>query len=200
MSLAELKKIIVSGEMYNDVSPELINARSEAFRLATEYNNSYGRSMEERIVLLKKMLRKVGENVHFEQFFRCEFGFNITIGNNFYANYDCILLDGGEIVIGNNVLFGPRVGIYTSNHAIDAEERIAGGCYSKSVKIGNNVWIGASVVINQGVSIGDNAIIGSGSVVTKDIPGDVVAAGVPCKVIRKITKEDKTGYGLFSKK
>ena len=103
------------------------------------------------------------------------------------------MLDGGGIEIGDNVLFGPRVGIYTSNHAMDAWERVHGAWYAKPVKIGNNVWVGAGVHINQGVTIGDNTIIGSGSVVTKDIPANVVA-GVPCKVIREITEEDKTEY------
>ena len=112
----------------------------------------------------------------------------------FYANFDCVMLDGGSIEIGDHVLFGPRVGIYTSNHAIDPIERAEGGYYAKGVKIGNHVWIGAGVHINQGVTIGDNTIIGSGSVVTKSIPANVIAAGVPCKVIRAITKKDKTGY------
>jgi maltose O-acetyltransferase len=94
------------------------------------------------------------------------------------------------------VLFGPRVGIYTSNHAIDAQERVKGACYARKVKIGNNVWIGAGVHINPGVTIGDNTIIGSGSVVTKSIPAHVVAVGVPCKVIRAITEADKTGFSL----
>ena len=104
------------------------------------------------------------------------------------------MLDGGGIEIGDDVLFGPRVGIYTSNHAINAAERAAGGCYAKPVKIGNRVWVGAGVNINQGVTIGDGAIISSGSVVTKDIPAGVIAAGVPCKVIRSITDADKAGF------
>lgn len=142
------------------------------------------------------MLKSIGKGVHFEPNFRCEFGFNITIGDNFYANFDCVMLDGGVIDIGNNVLFGPRVGIYTSNHATNAKERAAGGCYAKPVKIGNNVWIGAGVHINQGVTIGNNTIIGSGSVITKSIPENVIAAGVPCKVIREITEEDRTGFEI----
>lgn len=105
-----------------------------------------------------------------------------------------VMLDGGGIEIGDHVLFGPRVGIYTSNHAVDAWERVNGACYARPVKIGNHVWVGAGVHINPGVTIGDNTIIGSGSVITKDIPANVIAAGVPCKVIREITEADKTGY------
>ena len=194
MNLEEQKQFILSGKMYNDLSQELIQARENMIFLTNEYNNSFGSQQNEREELLKKLLKSIGKGVHFEPTFRCEFGFNITIGDNFYANFDCVMLDGGEISIGNNVLFGPRVGIYTSNHAIDKVEREAGGCYAKAVKIGNNVWIGAGVSINQGVTIGDNTIIGSGSVITKSIPANVVAAGVPCRVIREITQEDKTGF------
>lgn len=194
MTLEEQKQFILSGKMYNDLTVELIEARKESVFLTNEYNSSFGKTQSEREEILKRLLKSIGKGVHFEPTFRCEFGFNIEIGDNFYANFDCIILDGGGISIGNNVLFGPRVGIYTSNHAIDAKERIAGGCYAKPVKIGNNVWIGAGVIINQGVTIGDNTIIGSGSVITKDIPANVVAVGVPCKVIREITEEDKTGF------
>lgn len=194
MTLEEQNNYILSGKMYNDLTPELIEAREKAVFLTNEYNMSLGKSSKERELILRKLLKSVGEGVHFERTFRCEFGYNISIGNNFYANFDCIMLDGGGIEIGDNVLFGPRVGIYTSNHAANAWERTHGACYAKPVKIGNNVWIGAGVHINQGVTIGDNTIVGSGSVITKDIPANVIAAGVPCKVIRQITEADKTGY------
>ncbi|AVA23407.1 sugar O-acetyltransferase [Rhizobium sp. CB3171] len=194
MTLADQLEIIRSGKMYNDLTPELIKAREEAVLLTNRYNASFGKTSAERESILRELLGKVGEHVLFEPTFRCEFGRNVVIGNNFYANFDCVLLDGGGIEIGNDVLFGPRVGIYTSNHAIDASERAAGACYAKPVRIGNGVWIGAGVHINQGVTIGDGAIIGSGSVVTKDVPAGVIAAGVPCKVIREITEMDRTGF------
>ncbi|MEQ8154916.1 MAG: sugar O-acetyltransferase [Clostridiaceae bacterium] len=194
MTLEEQKQLILSGKMYNDLTPELINAREKTVFLTNEYNNSFGRPQKEREEILKRLLKHIGKGVHFEPAFRCEFGFNITLGDNFYANFDCVMLDGGGIEIGSNVLFGPRVGIYTSNHAADPQERAAGACYAKPVKIGNNVWVGAGVHINQGVTIGDNVIIGSGSVVTKSIPSNVIAAGVPCRVIREITEADKTGF------
>lgn len=195
MTFEDYQQKMLSGDMYNDLAPVLVEARKEAICKTDAYNASYGKEASIRETILKTVLKSIGTGVHFEPDFRCEFGHNIMIGNNFYANFDCILLDGGEIIIGNNVLFGPRVGIYTSNHAIDAIERVAGGCYAKKVVIGNNVWLGAGVTVNQGVTIGDNTIIGSGSVVTKSIPANVVAAGVPCKVIRAITDQDKTGYG-----
>lgn len=194
MNLNKQMQRVLSGAMYNDLTPELNKARQDAVFLTNEYNASYGRPQAEREAILKRLFKSIGEQVHFEPNLRCEFGSNISIGNYFFANFDCILLDCGGIEIGDHVLFGPRVGIYTANHAADAYERIHGGCYAKPVKIGSNVWVGAGVHINQGVTIGENSIIGSGSVVTKDIPANVIAAGVPCRVLRSITEADKTGY------
>ncbi|MBP2623675.1 O-acetyltransferase [Streptococcus oricebi] len=180
--------------MYNDLTPELVEAREKVVFLTNAYNESFGKSAQEREAILKELFHSIGSNVHFEPTLRCEFGYNTSIGDNFYANFDCVLLDGGGITIGNNVLFGPRVGLYTSNHAIDAQERSQGACYAKPITIGDNVWLGAGVHVNQGVTIGKNSVIGSGSVVTHDIPDNVVAAGVPCRVIRQITENDRTGY------
>ena len=185
---------IRSGRMYNDLSAELIAARQSAVLLSNAYNQSFGQPGGEREAILKRLLGTVGQGVHFEPTFRCEFGRNIHIGDNFYANFDCVMLDGGGIYIGDHVLLAPRVGIYTSNHAIDPLERAAGGCFAKPVRIGHRVWIGAGVHINPGVTIGEGAIIGSGSVVTADIPPMVIAAGVPCKVLRAISEKDKTGF------
>ncbi|WP_242325074.1 sugar O-acetyltransferase [Faecalibaculum rodentium] len=194
MTLEEQRRTMLAGKMYNDLTTELIQAREQAVFLTNEYNASFGQPQAQREAILRQLLKSVGSGAHFEPSFRCEFGFNISIGDNFYANFDCVMLDGGGIEIGNNVLLGPRVGIYTSNHAIDPAERVAGGCYAKPVKIGNNVWVGGGVNINQGVTIGDNTVIGSGSVVTRSIPANVVAAGVPCRVIREITEADRTGF------
>ena len=136
MTLEEQRQFILSGAMYNDLTQELVQARERAVRLTTAYSESYGQPQKEREKILKELLGSVGENPYFEPGFRCEFGYNISIGNHFYANFDCVMLDGGGIEIGDNVLFGPRVGIYTSNHALDAEERMAGACYAKKVTIG----------------------------------------------------------------
>ncbi|WP_169985195.1 sugar O-acetyltransferase [Microbispora sp. H10836] len=194
MTLDAQRAHILSGRMYNDLTDELIEARRRAVLLTTEYNNSFGQPQHDREVILRRLLRQVGQDCHFEPTFRCEFGFNISIGDHFYANFDCVMLDGGGITIGHHVLFGPRVGIYTSNHAIDAAERAAGACYAKPVTIGDHVWIGGDVTINQGVTIGDNSIIGSGSVVTRPIPSGVIAVGSPARVLRTITEADKSGY------
>lgn len=194
MNLEEQRQLILSGRMYNDLTKELVDARARAVLLTNEYNASLGRPEPEREAILKRLLKLIGREVHFEPTFRCEFGYNISIGSHFYANFDCVMLDGGGIEIGDHVLLGPRVGIYTSNHAANAQERAGGACYAKPVKIGDHVWIGGGVQVNPGVTIGDNTIIGSGSVVTRDIPANVVAAGVPCRVLRRITEQDKTGY------
>lgn len=183
-----------SGLMYNDLTPELVAARERAVLLTTQYNQSFARPPAEREALLRQLLGSVGQRVHFEPSLRCEFGSNIHIGHRFYANFDCVMLDGGGIFIGDDVLFAPRVGLYTSNHAIDPAERAAGGCYARPIRIGHRVWIGAGAHITPGVTVGEGSVIGAGSVVTKDIPAGVVAAGVPCKVIRPITDSDRTGY------
>ena len=185
---------IRSGQMYNDLTPALVAAREQTVLLTNQYNSAFSRPASEREDILRQLLGSLGTSVHFEPTFRCEFGRHIHIGNNFYANFDCVMLDGGGITLGDDVLLGPRVGIYTSNHAIDPAERAAGACYARPVRIGNRVWVGAGVHINPGVTIGEGSIIGSGSVVTSDIPPHVIAAGVPCRVIRAITEADKTGY------
>jgi maltose O-acetyltransferase len=194
MTLAEQRELIRSGQMYNDLTDELVQARERTVLLTNEYNAAFGRPAAERERILAALLGGIGRGVHFEPTFRCEFGVNIVIGDNFYANFDCVMLDGGGITIGDNVLFGPRVGIYTSNHAIDAGERVAGACVAKPVAIGSNSWIGGGVTINPGVTIGENTVIGSGSVVTRSVPSNVIAAGVPCAVLRPITDADKTGW------
>ncbi|WP_223884323.1 sugar O-acetyltransferase [Micromonospora craniellae] len=194
MTLEEQREHILSGRMYNDLTDELVQARQRAVLLTTEYNDSFGQSPQQREAILRRLLRAVGSGAQFEPTFRCEFGFNISVGDHFYANFDCVMLDGGGITIGDHVLFGPRVGIYTANHAVDAGERAAGACYAKPVTIGDHVWIGGGVTINQGVTIGANTIIGSGSVVTRSIPSGVIAVGSPARVLREITDADKTGY------
>ncbi|HWS37536.1 MAG TPA: sugar O-acetyltransferase [Actinoplanes sp.] len=194
MTLEAQREHILSGRMYNDLTVELVEARQRTVLLTDEYHRSFGRPQAEREEILRRLLKSVGRDCHFEPTFRCEFGFNISVGDAFYANFDCVMLDGGGISIGDHVLFGPRVGIYTSNHAIDAAERVAGGCHAKPVTIGDRVWVGGGVTINPGVSIGSDSIIGSGSVVTKPIPAGVIAVGNPARVLREITDDDKSGF------
>lgn len=194
MSLEAQRAHILTGAMYDDRTAELVAARARAVVASNAYNGSLGLSVPEREALLAQLLGSVGTGAQFEPTFRCEFGYNIAIGHHFYANFDCIILDGAEVSIGDDVLFGPRVSIYTSNHALHPHERVAGACYAKPVRIGDNVWVGGGVTIAPGVTIGDNAVIGAGSVVTRDLPANALAMGMPARVRRLITDDDRSGY------
>ena len=194
MNLDAQRAVILSGAVYNDLTEELVQARERAVIATDRYNASFGQPAGVREALLRDLLRHAGTGAFFEPTFRCEFGYNISVGEGFYANFDCVMLDGGGITIGDHVLLGPRVSIYTTNHALDPAERAAGACIAKPVVIGDKVWIGGGVTINPGVTIGDGAVIGSGGVVTSDIPARTIAAGVPARVIRPITEADRTGY------
>lgn len=183
-----------AGLTYNDFDKDLFNRRVEAKKLFRAYNRTDDDEVDKRNDIMHRLFRHVGENVWIEPDFRCEFGKNITIGNNVYINFGCVILDCGQVSIGNNTLIGPNVGIFSGNHAADAMERTAGGLIPKPVAIGDRVWICGNVSIVPGVRIGDESVIGAGSVVTHDIPSGVIAAGNPCRVLRKITEKDKVGY------
>ena len=185
---------MATGAPYDDLTAELVAARQSAVLATNSYNASYGRPQAEREALLREVLGSAGEGANFEPTFRCEFGRNIRVGDRFWANFDCVMLDGAAITIGDDVLIGPKVGIYTSNHAFDLAERMAGSCDAHPVTIGDGVWIAGGVTILPGVSIGAGAIIGAGSVVTRDVPAGVIAAGNPARVLRAITEHDRTGY------
>ena len=187
------KEKMLNQEYYICWDEELTEERERAKDLLFEFNKLKPSERKERNQIIKKLFHTVGENAWIESPFNCDYGYNITIGDNFYANTNCTILDCAKVTIGNNVLIGPNVSLYTPNHAIDADERKAGYERSLPITIGHNVWIGGSVTIVPGVTVGDNAIIGAGSVITKDIPANVIAAGVPCKVIRPITEEDVKG-------
>lgn len=188
--MTEWEKML-AGLPNNDRAPELEARRLVAKRLFRAYNRTTEEDVEVREEIKRQLFRSVGKNVFIEPDFICEMGNNITIGDHVFMNFGCIIFDMGEVTIGDNVMFGPRVGIYTTNHAFNPEERIDNVVISKPVHIGNRVWIAADVKIVQGVTIGDDSIIGAGSVVTKDIPAGVIAAGNPCRVIRAITEKDK---------
>lgn len=188
--MTEWEKML-AGLPSDDRDEEVEARRLVAKRLFRAYNRTTETDVEVREKIKTELFRSVGKNVFIEPDFICELGSNITIGDNVFINFGCIIFDMGEVTIGDNAMFGPRVGIYTTNHAFDAEERIANVVVSKPIHIGNRVWLSADVKIVQGVTIGDNSIIGAGSVVTKDIPPNVIAAGNPCRVIRKITEKDK---------
>lgn len=180
-----------SGELYNGRDRELVDARAAAKKLCMEFNSATYNDYLKKGRILDRLLSFKGENIWIEPDFFCDYGDNIFIGDNFYANHNFVILDCAEVNIGNNVYFGPNCSLFTACHPIDAEERNSGLEYAKPIKIGNDVWIGGNVCILPGVTIGDNVVIGAGSVVTSDIPSGVVAAGNPCKELRKITEADK---------
>lgn len=185
------KEKMLSGKLYNANEPVLVNERLSAKEILFEFNNLSPKDLEKRNQLLIKLIGKTPASFYIEPPFRCDYGYNIEIGNHFYANYNLVILDCAKVVIGDHAFIGPNVGIYTASHPLHAELRNQEVEYALPITIGNNVWIGGNVVINPGVNIGNNAVIGSGSVVTRDIPDDVVAVGNPCRVIRQITGDDR---------
>lgn len=158
------------------------------------YNNLPPEEYERQTQLIKEILGKTGQFVHIEAPFHCDYGYNIEVGENFFANYNFVVLDIGKVRIGANAQIAPNVAIYTAGHPIHPEARNSGYEYGIDVTIGDNVWIGGNACIMPGVHIGDNVVIGGGSVVTKDIPSNVIAVGNPCHVVREITDEDKQYY------
>ena len=175
---------MLNGELYNPDDEELVKERRNARRLTRIFNQT----MEEakRTELLKELFGSTGNSINIEPNLRCDYGYNIHVGENFFSNFDCTFLDVCEIQIGDNCFIAPGVHIYTATHPINAAERIAGTEYGKPVKIGDNVWIGGRAVINPGVTIGSNVVIASGAIVTKDVPDNAVIGGNPARIIKTI--------------
>ncbi|HCU44332.1 sugar O-acetyltransferase [Sphingobacterium faecium] len=181
----------VTNQFYRESGKELFEKRLHAKMQVKKFNDTEPKSFKERQLIIKNLLKAKSNRFFIEAPFYCDYGFNISIDDNFFANYNCTLLDSAPITIGKNVLFGPHVSLFTSTHAIHPEDRAKGWQCSKSITIADNVWLGGHVIVNPGINIGENSIIGSGSVVTKDIPANVIAAGNPCKIIRNITEADR---------
>lgn len=188
------KEKMISGKPYKAFGDELLAERQYAKEMIFDFNSLRPNQIDERNEILKRLLGKTKDKYFIEPPFRCDYGYNIEIGENFYSNYNLIILDCAPVKIGDNVLIGPNVSIYTAGHPLHYEIRNQEYEYAFPIIIGDNVWIGGNVVINPGVSIGENSVIGSGSVVTKDIPKNVIAIGNPCKVVRVITDDDKHYY------
>lgn len=185
------KEKMIAGEPYQAMGRELFDERQHAKEELHKYNNLAPSKIKERNQILKQLLGKTGKSFFIEPPFRCDYGYNIELGENFYANYNLTILDCAKVSIGVNVMIAPNVSLFTAGHPIHHEPRVAGWEYALPITIGDHVWIGGNTVINPGVSIGNNSVIGSGSVVTKDIPDNVVAVGNPCRVIKYISEEDK---------
>lgn len=187
--MAREKEKMLHGLYYNAQDPELVRERDYARYLLYEFNSLKPWEKEQRLSILKRLMVAKG-SLYVEPPFYCDYGYNIEVGDGFYANFGCVILDCHKVYIGDNVLLGPNVQIYTAGHPVDPKERLAGYEYARPVTIGSNVWIGGSTVICPGVSIGDNVTIGAGSVVTKDIEANVVAAGNPCRIIKRFDDQN----------
>ena len=178
------KQKMLSGELYNAADPVLANERLQARLLLKRYNDSGAGNQQLRQQLLKELIPSQGEGLWIEPPFYCDYGTNIIVGDKVYFNFNCVILDVMKVTIGNNVLAGPSVQIYTAMHPMNYKERASGVEFAKAIIIGSDVWIGGGAIICPGVTIGNRTIIGAGSVVTKNIPDDVFAAGNPCRVIK----------------
>jgi len=180
------KEKMVNGELYDPDDPELVAERERARELTRRYNHTAVHDEAERRELLEELVGSLGEECVVEPPFRCDYGYNIHVGENFFANFDCVVLDVCRVDIGRNCQIGPGVHIYTATHPLDASERVKGPEYGKPVTIGDNVWIGGQAVINPGVSIGDDSVIASGAVVAADVPENVVVQGNPATVVKEL--------------
>lgn len=175
------KEKMLSGKLYKSskLFDELIKTKDLCFK----YNNLMPSNLEERSKILKQILGKTKVKFYIEQPFLCDYGYNIEIGQNFYANHNLVILDCNKVKFGDNVFVGPNCSFYTAEYPLDVKIRNEGLESAKPIEIGNNVWIGGSIVVLPGIKIGDNTVIGAGSVVTKDIPSNVVAVCNPCRVL-----------------
>jgi len=180
------KQKMLAGELYNASDSELVTGRKNASRLTRSYNATSEQEKEQRTQILSELFGAMGQNINIEPPFYCDYGSNIYVGDDFYMNFGGVILDCTSVHIGEKVLCGPSVHIYTASHPTDPEVRRSGLELAAPVKIGNNVWIGGGAIVCPGVTIGDDTTIGAGSVVVKDIPARVVAAGNPCRVINHL--------------
>lgn len=180
------KQKMLSGELYNAATQPLIAQRARAKDLTFRLNQTHPSQEEERSALLRELLGAVGEGFHVESPFQCDYGYNITAGKQLYINHNCVILDCAQVRLGDNVMLGPNVGLYTAGHPLEAKVRSSGLEFAHPITIGDNVWIGGNAVVLGGVTIGENSVIAAGSVVTRDIPPNTLAAGVPCRPIRRL--------------
>ena len=180
------KEKMLAGELYNASDSHLSMERRVARLLCKNYNDSTDEQVLLRREILRDLIGGYGKGLVIEPPFYCDYGSNISLGEKVYFNFNCVVLDVNKVTIGNNVLFGPNVQIYTATHPMDSKIRAQGLETGKPITIGSDVWVGGGVIFSPGVTIGDRSVIGAGSVVTRDIPADTFAAGNPCKVIKTL--------------
>lgn len=184
-----------NGYLYDaNYDKEIVEARTKCADLCYEFNNCKPSDTEKQQVLLPHILGSIKGTPVITAPFYCDYGFNISVGENFYTNHNVTILDGAKVAFGNNVFIAPNCVFSTAGHAIDSEQRGRGLEIAQPITVGDDVWFGANVTVLPGVTIGSNTVIGAGSVVTKDIPSGVIAVGNPCRVMREITEQDKYKY------
>jgi maltose O-acetyltransferase len=177
---------MLSGVLYDLLDPELVEARRRARLLSKRYNETSDEEQPLRATILAELLGVPQTNAWIEPPLFCDYGVNIKLGDKVYFNFNCVVLDVAEVRIGDRTMFGPLVQIYTATHPLEAAARSSGRELGKAINIGSDVWIGGGAIVCPGVTIGDRTVVGAGSVVTRDLPSDVFAAGNPCRVIRQI--------------
>ena len=180
------KDKMIAGEMYDPMDKQLVEDRIQTRLLLKKLNDTTEDKPDQRIHIQQQLLPNASQDLWVQSPFYCDYGYNISIGERVFFNFNCVVLDVAPVIIGSRTMFGPNVQIYTATHPMNHIERSSGREYAKPIVIGEDVWVGGSAVICPGVTIGDRSVIGAGSVVTKDIPADSFAAGNPCRVIRKI--------------
>ncbi len=184
------KEKMLAGMIYDaNYDPQLMTERLDCKELCRDYNELRPKNMQARTELLHRLLGEVKGNLLIEQPFVCDYGYNISVGKNFYSNHNLVILDCAKVSFGDNVFIAPNCGFYTAGHPLEASERNKGLEYARPITVGDNVWFGANVSVLPGVTIGDNCVIGAGSVVNKDIQANSLAVGNPCKVIRTIDND-----------
>ena len=193
------KEKAAAGYLYNaNYDAEILNDINRCNDLCFQFNQIKPSDRKSQSEVLKQIFGTMGNQVIVNAPFWCDYGYNTSVGDCFFANHNCQILDGGKVKFGDYVFIAPNCLFTTAEHALDVEQRNEGLEVALPITVGNNVWIGAGVTVLGGVTIGDNTVIGAGSVVTKDIPSNVIAVGVPCRVVREITEEDKKRYPIYN--
>jgi maltose O-acetyltransferase len=184
------KEKMIAGEIYDPLDKQLVEDRTRARLLLKALNETREDETAERSAIIKELLPGAAPDLWLQPPFYCDYGYNMKVGKKVFFNFNCIVLDVAQVVIGSRTLFGPNVQVYTATHPVDHVERSSGREYARPIVIGEDVWIGGGAVICPGVTIGDRSVIGAGSVVTKNIPADVIAAGNPCRVIKSLPQKE----------